>query len=111
MYHAPIKWCREGSCIDMDPDPSIIMHATASDLNSIEKKKVDGDVTADIRWSSWSPWTPCSSECIIRSDNPIAIGISWSSRKCFNGGKLCDGNDKMTKLCDASQVSSNINYG
>lgn len=84
------------------------MHATASDLNSIEKKKEEDVV--DGRWSSWSSWTPCSSECIIRSDSPATIGISWSTRKCntpspFNGGKLCDGNDKTVKLCDASQVS------
>lgn len=110
---APLKkWCREGSCIDMDPDPDrdrVVMHATASDLNSIEKKKED-IASIDGRWSSWSSWTPCSSECIIRSDHSATIGISWSTRKCntpspLNGGKLCDGNDKMAKLCDASQVS------
>lgn len=89
------------------------MHATASDLNSIEKKKEDPVRVVDGRWSSWSSWTPCSSECIIRSEhhsNPI-VGISWSTRKCntpspsLNGGTFCDGNDKMAKLCDASQVS------
>lgn len=89
------------------------MHATASDLNSIEKKKEDSIHVIDGRWSSWSSWTPCSSECIIRSEhhsNPI-VGISWSTRKCntpspsLNGGTFCDGNDKMAKLCDASQVS------
>ena len=57
--------------------------------------------------------TPCSSECIIRSENSATIGISWSTRKCttpapLNGGKVCDGNDKMAKLCDASQVSAQL---
>ena len=117
VYHAhpalegtscgPKKWCREGACvkIDLNAKSSAVVPVTLSPTENmiITKKEV-----LNGGWGPWTSWSPCSSECIIRSDSP-AVGIMTSIRKCDSpapgkGGKPCEGTDKRIKLCDASQV-------
>lgn len=111
------KWCREGLCVKLNETAKTKSALSSSPVASPSDNVISNKRTEVINggWGPWSHWSPCASECIIKSDSP-AVGIMSSIRKCdsptpLKGGKPCDGSDKRIKLCDASQVSMNFrNY-
>ncbi|RWS08652.1 A disintegrin and metalloproteinase with thrombospondin motifs 16-like protein, partial [Dinothrombium tinctorium] len=110
------KWCREGKCVTSEiasAQPSDI-HSMTSKTKNTENKPSTMQTTSeekiDAKWSDWSPYSSCSSECIFR-DNLLPIGVMISYRKCdnlsFKNKRYCDGSsDKRVRLCDASHLCS-----
>ncbi|KAI1280503.1 A disintegrin and metalloproteinase with thrombospondin motifs 16 [Halotydeus destructor] len=101
------KWCREGNCIAMGRTSAqpTDMVANSNGIDSFVKKKLE---VTDGQWGSWSAYSSCHSECIIRSPSPT-VGVTVSLRRCdnpvpMNNGKYCEGSDRKVKLCDASQM-------
>lgn len=60
------QWCSGGMCVPMQR-PSA----------SLRGSVIDGV------WSAWSPYSPCSSDCVARGSSP-AVGIMVSTRRCDN---------------------------
>lgn len=98
--------------MDSSAQSSSDQHSVTSQNLVVREKEKDKEkkkVYVDGQWGSWSAFTSCSSECIIKSNSAPLVGVQISARKCddpmpTNSGKNCQGNDKRVKLCDASQV-------
>ncbi|WAR11678.1 ATS18-like protein [Mya arenaria] len=70
------KWCRMGKCVDYGNEGPRPIHG---------------------EWSTWSEWSECSRSC--------GGGVITRERECSRplpqyGGKSCDGDDKVYKLCN-----------
>ncbi|RWS27041.1 disintegrin and metalloproteinase with thrombospondin motifs 16-like protein [Leptotrombidium deliense] len=104
------KWCRGGKCTAMElkaqsSDSHAITSVTATASAPYVTKK--NEVSVDGKWSDWSSYSICTSECVFRDfDSPV--GIMISQRKCDNpepkNGKNCEGSDRRVRLCDANHI-------
>lgn len=79
-------------------------------LSSETENSISRDIgVIDGEWGTWSPWTECASECVVKSAGDAAVGLVSSVRKCDNpeprnAGKACSGSDSRFRLCDAEKV-------
>ncbi|XP_054722580.1 A disintegrin and metalloproteinase with thrombospondin motifs 16-like [Uloborus diversus] len=85
------KWCQGGLCTPM--------------------QRLSGTLRGgplDGGWGAWSTYSPCTSDCVSRGNNP-AVGIMVSTRRCDNprpqnGGRFCPGKDRRVLTCDATRI-------